>query len=267
MKLINLTIISIILSTQVYASSGQNSVSMDGIFSDFKQIRFNGTLVEELGDPRDARSFKMEIRSQDQDNPQNNLFKVLYAVDDGVACNSIYSLGHEIGDDQNKNVAYLQNEDELGNSNCIEEILVEYKEESKNIIIGLDQNYIFKGAPENSYDEDSMEYPHILNENNEDQMLVSIDLWKRKGVDADKNITSQKCAYEVFLSSDDDSIVRPLNKFAYSSVVAGALRQVKYYTGGVILFMGTIAGTTIAAGSAAATPLFLLHFSELYLVY
>lgn len=235
---------------QCYAEAQSLKIT-DQIFSNLYKARFKGSLIIKSSGQSEGQMFDMEIQRQDNEN-ESNLFKINYSMGTGV-CESLYSMdfkGAGVSDD--KSSASFYKEEESENSNCIEEIVIRYNQESVQFMIILDEEYTLVTDYDSSAKE-GLNFPHIFNEDDKNHILVSLDLGKKVGSVRDLFAIKQNCAYEISLDSEDDALIRPLNRFAYNTGVSSFSRHVKYYIGGTIIVTGTVIGTTIMGGSAAAT--------------
>lgn len=92
----------------------------------------------------------------------------------------------------------------------------------------------------------------VTNEKNKDLVLMGLSLSPVKNKNESGHIVSS-CGYEIDLKNPDDTVVKPLNKYAYDSRHADFQRHLKFYSGGAVFMAGTALGLIIAGGGAAAS--------------
>lgn len=92
----------------------------------------------------------------------------------------------------------------------------------------------------------------VTNGKNKDLVLMGLSLSPVKDKNESGHIFSS-CGYEIDLKNSDDTVVNPLNKFAYDSRHADFQRHLKFYSGGAVFVSGTVVGAIIAGGGAAAS--------------
>lgn len=99
----------------------------------------------------------------------------------------------------------------------------------------------------------------VMSDDNPTRAIVGFSLFKSTKKNPKQSISDLKndavvssCGYQIQLNKSDDTIVKPLNRYAFDSRWGAVRGNAKYYGGAVVAFTGMAAGVILIGGSSAA---------------
>jgi len=115
------------------------------------------------------------------------------------------------------------------------------------------------GCKTKGSDQTSTDVQFVMEEKNPTKAIVGFSLVKATNKDPQRSIAELKidsvvssCGYEIELNKPDNTVVQPLNKFAFDSRWGEIKGKSEYYGGAVVALTGMAVGVILIGGSSAA---------------
>ena len=115
------------------------------------------------------------------------------------------------------------------------------------------------GCNSKGSDQTSSDVQFVMEEKNPTKAIVGFSLVRATNKDPQRSIAELKfdsvvssCGYEIELNKPDNTVVKPLNKFAFDSRWGEIKGKSEYYGGAFVALTGMAVGVILIGGSSAA---------------